>query len=123
MPDDARTVPVTLDINGGVAPALDNEVGSAPARVDRREPRSRAGGLQRGAPGAAADRVSVVDTCTLVGVAVRQDGTPARALDLALAAGAERIVSSDHDLPALHPWRGTRILRPAEYLAETQHDP
>lgn len=123
MPDDARTVPVTLDINGGVAPALDNEVGSAPARVDRREPRCRAGGLQRGAPGAAADGVSVVDTCTLVGVAVRQDGTPARALDLALAAGAERIVSSDHDLPALHPWRGTRMLRPAEYLAETQHDP
>lgn len=35
MPDDARTVPVTLDIDGGVAPALDNEVGSAPARVDR----------------------------------------------------------------------------------------
>ena len=28
MPDDARTVPVTLDIDGGVAPALDNEVGA-----------------------------------------------------------------------------------------------
>ena len=133
----------------------------------------------------------VFDTSTLVGVAVRQDSTPARALDLALrtdrvavsepvlaelldvlyrpklarfvdphlriallnqlsilgvpfepservadcrdpkddkylelalAAGAERIVSSDQDLLVLHPWRGTRILRPADYLAETEHD-
>ena len=43
-------------------------------------------------------------------------------LELALVAGAERIVSSDQDLLVLHPWRGVRILRPAEYLAETQHD-
>jgi putative PIN family toxin of toxin-antitoxin system len=43
-------------------------------------------------------------------------------LELALAAGAERIVSSDQDLLVLHPWRGTRILRPADYLAETEHD-
>ena len=39
-------------------------------------------------------------------------------LELALAAGAGTIVSSDADLLALHPWRGVRILRPAEYLAE-----
>jgi putative PIN family toxin of toxin-antitoxin system len=39
-------------------------------------------------------------------------------LELALAAGAERIVSSDDDLLVLHPWRGVRILRPAAYLAE-----
>lgn len=39
-------------------------------------------------------------------------------LELALAAGADRIVSSDGDLLVLHPWRGVRILRPAEYLAE-----
>ena len=38
-------------------------------------------------------------------------------LELALAAGADMIVSSDGDLLALHPWRGVRILRPAEYLA------
>ena len=38
-------------------------------------------------------------------------------LELALASGADRIVSSDADLLVLHPWRGVRILRPAEYLA------
>ena len=40
-------------------------------------------------------------------------------LELALAAGADIIVSSDDDLIALHPWRGVRILRPADYLALT----
>lgn len=40
-------------------------------------------------------------------------------LELALAAGASTIVSSDGDLLVLHPWRAVRILRPAEYLAET----
>ena len=38
-------------------------------------------------------------------------------LELALAAGAEIIVSSDDDLLVLHPWRGVSILRPADYLA------
>jgi putative PIN family toxin of toxin-antitoxin system len=38
-------------------------------------------------------------------------------LELALAAGAAVIVTSDADLLALDPWRGVRILRPAEYLA------
>jgi uncharacterized protein len=38
-------------------------------------------------------------------------------LELALAAGAETIVSSDDDLLVLHPGRGVRILRPADYLA------
>jgi predicted nucleic acid-binding protein len=38
-------------------------------------------------------------------------------LELAVAAGAETIVSSDHDLLVLHPWRGVRILRPVDYLA------
>ena len=37
-------------------------------------------------------------------------------LELALAAGVEIIVSSDDDLLVLHPWRGVRILRPANYL-------
>ncbi len=37
-------------------------------------------------------------------------------LELAVAAGAEIIVSSDDDLLALHPWREIRIVRPAEYL-------
>ena len=39
-----------------------------------------------------------------------------RYLELALAAGAETIVSSDDDLLVLDPWRGVRIMRPAEYL-------
>ena len=37
-------------------------------------------------------------------------------LELALAASASAIVSSDTDLLVLNPWRGVRILRPAEYL-------
>ena len=41
-----------------------------------------------------------------------------KVLELALAAGAEVIVSGDADLLVLHPWRGMRVLRPAEYLAE-----
>ena len=40
-------------------------------------------------------------------------------LELALAAGAETIVSSDDDLLVLHPWRGVHILLPADYLAAT----
>jgi uncharacterized protein len=40
-------------------------------------------------------------------------------LELALAAGAETIVSSDDDLLVLHPWRGVNILLPADYLAAT----
>jgi predicted nucleic acid-binding protein len=43
-------------------------------------------------------------------------------LELALAAKAERIVSSDADLLVLHPWRGVRILRPADYLARAERD-
>ena len=37
-------------------------------------------------------------------------------LELAVAAGAEIIVSSDDDLLVLHPWRKIRIVPPAEYL-------
>ena len=41
-------------------------------------------------------------------------------LELALAARAGTIVSSDDDLLVLHPWRGVRVLRPAAYLAEVK---
>lgn len=41
-------------------------------------------------------------------------------LELALAADAATIVSSDGDLLVLNPWRGVRILNPADYLAETE---
>ena len=37
-------------------------------------------------------------------------------LELALAAGASIIVSSDHDLLILDPWRGIRIVRPVDYV-------
>jgi putative PIN family toxin of toxin-antitoxin system len=53
--------------------------------------------------------VSVVDC---------RDAKDNKYLELALASGADRIVSSDGDLLVLHPWRGVRILRAAEYLAE-----
>lgn len=38
-------------------------------------------------------------------------------LALAAAAKADVIVSSDADLLAMHPWRGTAILPPAAFLA------
>lgn len=38
-------------------------------------------------------------------------------LELALTAGAETIVSGDDDLLVLDPWRGVRILLPADYLS------
>ena len=41
-------------------------------------------------------------------------------LELALAAGAEVIVSGDPDLLTLDPWRGVRIMRPAEYVAQIE---
>ncbi len=37
-------------------------------------------------------------------------------LELALAAGADAIVSGDEDLLVLHPWRGVSVLRPAAFL-------
>jgi uncharacterized protein len=39
-------------------------------------------------------------------------------LELALAANASALVSSDMDLLSLHPWRGIPILRPVEYLRQ-----
>lgn len=41
-------------------------------------------------------------------------------LELALAAAATMIVSSDHDLLALNPWRGIPIVTPAEYVVLAQ---
>ena len=49
----------------------------------------------------------------------RRDSKDNKYLELALAAAATTIVSSDNDLLVLHPWRGVRILLPAAYLAET----
>ncbi len=51
-------------------------------------------------------------------VADCRDPKDNRYLELALAAQATAIVSGDDDLLVLHPWRGVRILRPAQFLAE-----
>jgi putative PIN family toxin of toxin-antitoxin system len=51
-----------------------------------------------------------------------RDAKDNKYLELALAAGAAVIVSSDDDLLVLHPWRGVRILRPAAYLEEAGDD-
>lgn len=48
-----------------------------------------------------------------------RDAKDNKYLELGLASGAETIISSDEDLLVLHPWRGVRILRPAEYLLFT----
>jgi len=47
-----------------------------------------------------------------------RDAKDNKYLELALAAGAEIIVSSDDNLLVLHPRRSVRVLRPADYLAE-----
>jgi predicted nucleic acid-binding protein len=39
---------------------------------------------------------------------------------LAIAASATVIVSGDEDLLVLDPWRGIRVLRPAEFLGFVQ---
>ncbi len=49
-----------------------------------------------------------------------RDAKDNKYLELALAAAAGTIVSSDDDLLVLHPWRSVRILKPAAYLVETQ---
>lgn len=51
-------------------------------------------------------------------VADCRDAKDDKYLEFALASGAWAIVSGDADLLALHPWRGVRVLRPADYLAE-----
>ena len=55
-------------------------------------------------------------------VADCRDAKDDKYLELALAARAAVIVSGDADLLVLHPWRGVRVLRPAEYLAEAGGD-
>ena len=46
-----------------------------------------------------------------------RDAKDNKYLELALAAGAATIVSSDDDLLVLDPWRGIRIISPANYVA------
>ena len=55
------------------------------------------------------DPVEAVSDC--------RDSKDNRYLEMALAAGAQVIVSSDQDLLVLDPWRGIRIVTPAGYVA------
>jgi hypothetical protein len=52
-----------------------------------------------------------------------RDSKDNKYLELALASDAGTIISSDQDLLVLHPWRGVRILRPADYLGEAANQP
>jgi uncharacterized protein len=45
-----------------------------------------------------------------------RDAKDDKYLELALAADASTIVSSNDDLLVMHPWRGIRIVLPAQYL-------
>ena len=73
-------------------------------------------------------RVELLDLLDQLGVRIApatpvtecRDEKDNKYLELALAAQADMIVSSDDDLLVLHPWRGVRILKPAVYLAETE---
>jgi putative PIN family toxin of toxin-antitoxin system len=61
--------------------------------------------------GAAALMFEPVDSVTEC-----RDNKDNKYLELALAARASIIVSSDDDLLVLDPWRGIRILRPIDYI-------
>jgi hypothetical protein len=47
-----------------------------------------------------------------------RDAKDNKYLELMLVAQADILVSSDDDLLVLTPWRGRRIMRPADYLVE-----
>lgn len=47
-----------------------------------------------------------------------RDASDQKFLALAIAAQADAIVSSDHDLLVLHPWQEIAILTPAQFLVE-----
>jgi putative PIN family toxin of toxin-antitoxin system len=54
--------------------------------------------------------------CPRVSVQDCRDPKDDKYLELALEAGAWAIVSGDRDLLELDPWRGVRIVTPAEYV-------
>ena len=49
-------------------------------------------------------------------VAACRDPADDKYLELALAAKAYAVISGDRDLLSMSPWRGVRILSPAEYV-------
>ena len=50
-----------------------------------------------------------------------RDEADNRILEVAVNGDAELIVSGDSDLLRLHPFRGIPVLKPGEYVKETQH--
>lgn len=50
-------------------------------------------------------------------VAECRDHNDNQFLELALCGKADLIITGDHDLLVLHPWRGIPVLTPAQYLA------
>jgi putative PIN family toxin of toxin-antitoxin system len=67
------------------------------------------------------DRSGVVFTPTAA-VTDCRDPADDKVLELALAASADVIISSDADLLVLDPWRGIPILTPAAYLVKVTDD-
>jgi len=68
-------------------------------------------------------RSGAVWFATTAAVTDCRDPSDNKYLELALAARASLIVSSDADLLVLHPWRGISVLRPATYVLTTQPGP
>jgi putative PIN family toxin of toxin-antitoxin system len=96
-----------------LSPAVDTEI----ARVLNRAKFARAVSRERRERILDVPRGEAIWFDPVVRVVECRDPTDDIYLELALAAGAEIMVSSDNDLLVLHPWRGVRILRPVDYLA------
>jgi uncharacterized protein len=59
---------------------------------------------------------AVPDADELIVQPVCRDPKDNKFLALALVCEADAIVSSDHDLPVLNPWRSMPVLKPAEFV-------
>jgi putative PIN family toxin of toxin-antitoxin system len=104
----ALSTPVDAEVDAGIAGVLNRSKFAEAIRADRR---AFVLDVLRREAAWFAPPVRVIDC---------RDPKDDEYLELALAAGADTIVSSDDDLLVLHPWRGVRILRPAAYLAVVQ---
>ena len=104
----ALSTPVDAEVDAGIAGVLNRSKFAEAIRADRR---AFVLDVLRREAAWFAPPVRVIDC---------RDPKDDKHLELALAAGADTIVSSDDDLLVLHPWRGARILRPAAYLAVVQ---
>jgi len=112
VPERALRHAVDLDVLA-LSPAVDDEIAGVLARPKfaARVSAARREAILAELRGAARwfFPATVVTAC--------RDPKDDKYLELALAAGAQVIVSSDEDLLVLDPWRGVRVLRPAAYLA------